>query len=87
MINKTSLSHANVQCRLMAAMRKTAKVMPKSMTHNSTTIRNKNGGIYLTCIYLRGAIAQTILGVSSGFLWVDAKGKNVTEIVLKSLRD
>lgn len=79
-ISITSLLHINTKSKLFAAMRKTAK-----LKHCVAHLYNKKKQCFLACRYLTGAIAWRILGVSSGFMWLDKNNKDVTKQVNASL--
>jgi len=79
-LNITNLIHSTVQLRLADAMRRTAH-----LKQDEISIYNYKGVLFLTCEYLKGVDAWDILGVSSGFLWSDRYGNDVTDVVEKSL--
>lgn len=79
-ITSTSLTHNNVQCRIAASMLRTSKLNWK-WCH----VFNKKGNPFLTCCYIEGVLAWALLGYSSGFLWLDRNGNNVSETVNNSL--
>ncbi len=79
-MNKCTLAHILTGVKIFLAMRAAAK------SRTVQSVNNRKGGLFLTVSYLTGELAWQVLGRSSGFLFQDAKGKNVTQLVLSTLK-
>jgi Holliday junction resolvase len=79
-VNKTSLSHKTTQEKLKIFIRKA--LVTKQCQH----IANKKGKAYIAVRYLTGDTAWQVLGKSSGFWFLDSTGRDITKLVLQSLR-
>jgi hypothetical protein len=80
MINKTNLTHASVRAKIYDAMR--SAVSRPSIPR----VYSRKGAAFISIMYLTGEAALRILGTFSGFLFLDADGRNITSTVLDVLR-
>lgn len=78
-MNKCTLAHIVTGVKIFLAMRAAVK------SRTQQTVNNRKGGLFMTVLYLTGELAWQVLGKSSGFLFRDAKGRNVSELVLSTL--
>ena len=89
-MNLQSLLHLTTLARLFAAMRQAVssrRGAPRSKgVRGVANVFNAKGKLSITVCYLVGEAAWSLLGVSSGFYFIDAKGKNITALVLRALR-
>lgn len=80
MINALSLAHIKTGINIFLAMRRAVKF-------GAACVRNRKGGVFLSVEYLTGDIAWRLLGKSSGFVFRDTKGRDVSALVLQSLKN
>lgn len=79
-MNKCTLAHILTGVKIFLAMR--AAVKSRSCEY----VRNRKGKAFLAVRYLTGEKAWQLLGKSSGFWFLDAKGRDVSELVLECLQ-
>ena len=84
MITLTSLSHLNVQARIYAAMRKAIKASRNGGMESPVTLYNRKGKPYIMVWHMR---KPSVDGHKSGFYFQDMLCNNVTNVVLKSIRN
>jgi len=81
MITSTTLKNPALQDKIRHAIKGAANLNK----NKKSIVVNRKGKTFLRCHYLTGSTAWHILGVSSGFGWLDSKGKDVTKVVNNSL--
>lgn len=79
-MNKCTLAHILTGVKIYLAMRAAVK------SRNCEYVRNRKGGLFMTVMYVTGDHVWRILGKSSGFVFLDAKGNDVTKLVLSVLK-
>ncbi len=79
-MNFFSLMHLVIQKKIKSAMQHAMK------KRNWAHVINSKGRACIAVHYLTGEKAWSMLGSVSGFLFLDKKGNDITNVVLQSLR-
>lgn len=77
-MNICSLRNFVFQTKILLAMRNALKSRLQD-------VKNSKGKTCLKVIYLTGAAAWKLIGKVSGFMYLDANGKDITTLVHSSL--
>lgn len=83
MITLTALSHLTMQAKIYGALRRAIQRKNKG---KHIVIHNRHGKPFLLVWYVTGIAARQNGLWFSGFVFQDANGKNVSDVVLQSLK-
>jgi hypothetical protein len=86
LLHLTTLARLNRAIRDAVNSRSAFRRRSNKAVHGVARVLNAKGKVSIVVCYLVGQAARAVLGTSSGLYFTDAKGRDITAMVLRAIR-